>query len=207
MKLVIIDYQLGNLFSVRQACVNLGYTPEISGDPQKVAEADALILPGVGAFAAAMDTLRSTGLADAILESVAGGKPLMGVCLGLQLLFERSEEFESAAGLGLIPGMIRRLPTENGRRVPQIAWNQIHAAKQTWEGTPLKDVQSGDYMYFVHSYYVDPSDKGCVLTETEYDGFRYCSAVLKNNIFATQFHPEKSGAPGLTIYKNWLEAI
>lgn len=207
MNLVVVDYSLGNLFSVQQACLRHGHPPVVTADPQVVRRADAVILPGVGAFGEAMDNLRRTGLDQALREVVDAGKPLMGICLGMQLLFGQSEEFGAAEGLGFLPGTIRRLPSEGGRKIPQIAWNQIHPGESDWQASPLKDLEDGDFVYFVHSYFVEPGDRRHLLTETDYDGFRYCSAVQKENIFATQFHPEKSAAKGLTIYRNWLEQI
>lgn len=207
MQLAIIDYELGNLFSVRQACVNLGYNPVITADPDVVRKADALILPGVGAFGAAMQTLRQCGLDTAIYESVKSGKPMMGVCLGMQLLFTESTEFGVGSGLGLVPGKIIRLPAAEGSKIPQIAWNQVQPAAVAWPTSPLGELTPGSYMYFVHSYYCAPEDPAVELSRTSFDGFAYCSALQHENLFATQFHPEKSGEPGLTIYRRWLESI
>ena len=206
-KIAIIDFQLGNLFSVIQACNYFGYEPVITSDPVEVAQADALILPGVGAFAEAMKNLNGNGLTDAIVEAVKKGKPLMGICLGMQLLFEGSEEFSTEKGIGLLPGKIRKIPAENRRKIPQIGWNKIEPYSGEWDKTPLRSLQKGDFMYFVHSYYCEPAVEKDKLSLTEYDGFNYCSAVMRDNVFATQFHPEKSGPKGLSIYKNWLENI
>lgn len=207
--IVIIDYQLGNLFSVRQACLQLGHETEISNDPDKLRKADYAILPGVGAFSDAMDNLEKFGLADAIKEYVKDGKPLMGVCLGLQLLMTESEEFENKKGLDLIPGTVKKFKVEkDGDRfikVPQIQWNTIREHHSgTWMDTPLKFCQPGDFMYFVHSYYAKPNNDEYVLADTTYGSHTYCSAVLKNNVFATQFHPEKSSLYGIRIYQEWL---
>lgn len=207
MQLAIIDYELGNLFSVRQACVNLGYHPVITADPDAVRKADALILPGVGAFGAAMETLRQCGLDAAIREAVQAGTPMMGVCLGMQLLLTESTEFGAGTGLGLVPGKIVRLPDAPGRKIPQIAWNQVRPAAVDWARSPLAGLTPGDYMYFVHSYYCAPDDAAVTLCETDYDGFHYCSALKHENLFATQFHPEKSAELGLGIYRRWLESI
>lgn len=208
-KLVIVDYRLGNIFSVKQACEKTGLTPEVSSDMETVAQADALILPGVGAFGEAMDHLKDLGLVEPIRQHVASGKPLMGICLGLQLLFTESEEFGVSKGLDIIPGVVRKIRTENNgqkRLVPEIGWNRIHKKRMAWEETPLKDTSPGDFFYFVHSYYVEPSQESHVLTNTVYDGLEYCSAVMKDdNVFATQFHPEKSAHKGLEIYHNWAK--
>lgn len=205
-KVVIIDYNLGNLFSVKQACDTVGINAMISSTKEDIDNADALILPGVGAFIEAMHNLENLEIVDAIKNNVKNGKPIFGVCLGLQLLFSRSDEFGSGQGLDLISGTIKKFPSIiNGKkiRVPQIAWNQVVADVKGWDRTPLQDIADKDFMYFVHSYYVDPVNDSCVLTRTNYEGLDYCSGILENNIFATQFHPEKSAQKGLSIYKNW----
>jgi glutamine amidotransferase len=206
---VIIDYQLGNLFSVKQACEHLGYHSIVSTNPDELKKADYAILPGVGAFADAMTNLQSFGLVDAIHSYVEEGKPLMGVCLGLQLLLTESEEFGSTKGLNIIPGTVRKFNTigADGKlyKVPQIQWNVIEKPdKMKWENTPLQCCKSGDFMYFVHSFYAEPVDEKYVLSQSEYSGLQYCSSVKKNNVFATQFHPEKSGLYGVNIYKEWF---
>lgn len=209
IKIAIIDYELGNLFSVEQALSTLGINPLITHNPEDLATVDAAILPGVGAFRIAMDNLKQKGLDYAIHEFVKSGKPLMGVCLGLQLLFERSNEFEDSLGLGLVGGQVNKLPHDLAKniKVPQIGWNTINQKKVSWKDTPLKSTSNGDFMYFVHSYYVSPSNTDEILTYTTYHDFDYCSSIIKDNIFATQFHPEKSGKKGLNIYKNWIKNI
>jgi glutamine amidotransferase len=207
-KITIIDYQLGNLFSVNQACETVGMQVKISALREDVLKADGLILPGVGAFNEAMNNLKHLGLADAIVDKVKGGTPIFGICLGQQLLFTESEEFGTGKGLDLIPGIIKRFPERlNDRKikVPHIAWNKIVEQKQSWTDTPLKDLQQGEFMYFIHSYYTQPENDSCMLTQTNYDGIEFCSAVAEKNIFATQFHPEKSGEKGISIYKNWAK--
>jgi glutamine amidotransferase len=208
-KVVIIDYQLGNLFSVKQACEHLGHAAVISSEPADLLQADYAILPGVGAFADAMQNLNEFGLTAAIHEYVQKGKPLMGVCLGLQLLLTESEEFGSTKGLNLLPGTVKKFPVQvidgNAHKVPQIQWNTIsEPATGKWQQTPLQCCKPGDFMYFVHSYYAAPDDKQFVLTTTTYGVQQYCSAVIKDNVFATQFHPEKSGLYGVNIYKEWF---
>jgi glutamine amidotransferase len=209
-KVMIIDYQLGNLFSVKQACDYLGYTAEISNDPKKLQEADYAILPGVGAFKDAMLNLDQFGLTGAIIKYVEAGRPLMGVCLGLQLLLTGSSEFGETGGLNLIPGKVRKFSFNEGEntrcKVPQIQWNSIFEPENgRWANTPLEVCKAGDYMYFVHSFYADPESPEYTLSHTTYGNQRYCSAVFHNNIFATQFHPEKSGLYGVNIYKAWFE--
>jgi len=205
-KVTIIDYHLGNLFSVKQACDNIGLNSKISSSVEDVESADALILPGVGAFIEAMQNLEQLDIINPIKKAVAAGKPMFGVCLGLQLLFTESEEFGAGNGLDIIKGSIRKFPpVSNGEKikVPQIGWNKIYKLDQRWDATPLRDVDENEYMYFVHSYYVQPTDDAVILTKTNYEGIEYCSAVKSDNIFATQFHPEKSAAKGLSIYQNW----
>jgi glutamine amidotransferase len=206
---VIIDYQLGNLFSVKQACEYLGHNAVISSNPEELKKADYAILPGVGAFADAMNNMQSLGLVNAIHSYVDEGKPLMGVCLGLQLLLTESEEFGNTKGLDIIPGMVKKFksigPDDQVYKVPQIQWNVIQQpAEHKWQNTPLQCCKDGDFMYFVHSFYAAPSDKQYVLSESEYAGLQYCSSVKKDNVFATQFHPEKSGLYGVNIYKEWF---
>jgi glutamine amidotransferase len=205
-KVIIIDYQLGNLFSVKQACDTVGINAEISSNRDDILNADALILPGVGAFIEAMINLKKFGLDIAIQTKVNSGTPIFGICLGQQLLFSESEEFGSGKGLDLISGTIKRFPETIGNRkvkVPHIAWNTIFNSNKEWQNTALKDLNDNEFMYFIHSYYVKPKDDSCILTLTNYDGIEFCSSILKNNIFATQFHPEKSAAKGISIYKNW----
>ena len=206
-KVCIIDYKLGNLFSVNQALKNIGLDVTISSDKNEIDDADALILPGVGAFGDAMQNLRDLQLIDPITNGVNAVKPFLGICLGLQLLFTESEEFMLTKGLNLLKGRVTRFNNVNPegitRKVPQIGWNQILKSKQNaWAGTPLQDTEEGTFMYFVHSFYIDPKEP-IALTYTNYDGHLYVSSVLKNNIFACQFHPEKSAKEGLKIYSNW----
>jgi len=203
---IIIDYQLGNLYSVKQACDTVGINAKISCQKDDILNADALILPGVGAFNEAMSNLKKLNLDEAIIQKVKSGIPIFGICLGLQLLFTESEEFEAGKGLDLISGVIKRFPElyQNRKiRVPQIAWNTIYKHDQDWGKTALKEIKNNEFMYFIHSYYVEPIDKNNILTQTNYDGVEFCSSVNYQNIFATQFHPEKSSDKGISIYKNW----
>lgn len=207
-KVVIIDYHLGNLFSVNQALSNIGLNAVTSSTPEEIVTADALVLPGVGAFADAMDSLTSLNLIEPIQTFVQTGKPFMGICLGLQLLFTSSEEFGNYKGLDIIKGTVKKfdthsLGTDEILKVPQIGWNQIFPADIQWMNSPLSTVNPGEYLYFVHSFYVIPSEDNITLTQTSYGNYSYTSSILKNNIFACQFHPEKSGPLGLEIYKSW----
>ncbi|WP_295127407.1 imidazole glycerol phosphate synthase subunit HisH [uncultured Chitinophaga sp.] len=206
-KVVIVDYQLGNLFSVKQALLNVGLDVVISSQADDINDADAVVLPGVGAFADAMSNLAKMGLVDPLKNYIAGGKPFMGICLGLQLLFTNSEEFGDSKGLDIIPGTVKKFkpsPEFPVLKVPQISWNQIGKPEgRSWDDSPLGESKEGEYMYFVHSYYVEPQDHKVALTETTYGDVKYVSSILKKNIFACQFHPEKSAEEGLKIYKRW----
>ncbi len=206
--IIIIDYKLGNLYSVLRACQKVGLDAKISSDPAELKNCSAAILPGVGAFGCAMQNMLKCGLTEGIHSHVLDGKPLFGICLGLQLLFEESEEFGSPKGLGLLKGRVRKLPIKSAP-VPQIGWNRIELPdeKSTWYNSPMQSVDPGSWMYFVHSYYADNEDSLDRHTLTEYAGFKYTSTVLRNNIFATQFHPEKSSEHGLSIYREWKNLI
>lgn len=209
-KIVIIDYSLGNIFSVNQALVNCGANVIISDKPGDLLEADAVVLPGVGAFNEAMNNLRKSKLDQAILDCIKQGKPFLGICLGMQLLFNNSEEFGSTDGLGIIEGTIKKFKSSANKKVlvPQVGWNTISPPiNLNWEKTILKGINENTYMYFVHSFYALPKNADNVLCETTYANINYCSAVIKGNVTATQFHPEKSGVEGLKIYTNWLNTI
>lgn len=211
-KVAIVDYGLGNLFSINQACQKVGLDSVITADHQILAGADAIILPGVGAFGDAMKSLEDNGLIPILLNFVQERKPFMGICLGMQLLFDESEEFGNNKGLGLIGGRVVRFPylDNNGNinRVPQIQWNQIHSnTKDLWLNSPLQDLGEGTYMHFVHSYYAEPLNQKEILSYSEYGGINYASAVIKDNIVGIQYHPEKSGENGIKIYKSWSNFI
>lgn len=206
-KILIIDYKSGNLFSVNQALTNIGLNVLISSDADDIASADAIVLPGVGAFGDAMKNLHNLNLVLPIKQAVESGKPFLGICLGLQLLFTESEEFGYTKGLDLVKGKVKRFNLNNSegesRKIPQIAWNKINRINDnTWNNTPLQDIEDGEFMYFVHSFYVEPEEP-VGLSETNYDGQNYVSSIQKENIFACQFHPEKSAHEGLQIYKTW----
>jgi glutamine amidotransferase len=210
----IVDYEAGNLFSVEHACKTVGLTPVITSKPENILQSDALILPGVGAFGDAMKNLRKLDLIQPLQEFAASGKPFMGICLGMQLLFSRSEEFGEHEGLNLIDGNVVKFPMANEygekNKIPQIGWNQItYSSKfgESWYDTPLEQITNGEFMYFIHSFYANPRNSENVLAVTEYGGLNYCSAVIKENIFATQFHPEKSAVEGMKIYQYWANKI
>jgi|WetSurSiteA1Bulk_404760.scaffolds.fasta_scaffold103027_2 imidazole glycerol-phosphate synthase subunit HisH len=208
-KILIIDYKLGNLFSVNQALANIGLNVRITSDADEIESADALVLPGVGAFGDAMNNLNNLDLTYSIKKFVDSGKPFLGICLGLQLLFCESEEFGLTRGLALVKGRVKRFNNCNRdgetRKVPQIGWNQIYKIKNNlWLNTPLNNIKEGEFMYFVHSFYVEPEEP-VSLSQTNYDGQTYVSSIQKNNLFACQFHPEKSAKQGLKIYNSWAE--
>lgn len=210
-QVAIIDYQMSNLFSVKHACEHVGLKPVITSDEQVIINSDAVILPGVGAFGEAMNNLRRLDLITPIKDFIDMGKPFLGICLGIQLLLSESEEFGNNKGLNIMEGVVVKIPNKNneGKRikVPQVGWNKVFrpdfAAEDYWDKSHLKGIRNGEFMYFVHSYYVIPNDDACVLTWTNYDGIEFCSGIIKNNVFAFQFHPEKSGEEGIKIYQNF----
>jgi glutamine amidotransferase len=193
-KVAIVDYSIGNLYSVVQACKAIEVEPILTSDPQVLKNVDAVILPGVGAFAKGMENLKTTGLDVAIREHIKTGKPFFGVCLGMQLLCSQSEEFQRTEGLGVIKGRVTsfRSVVPEETPVPQVMWNEVTADQVDWRGSPLEETLPGTHFYFVHSFYCT-FDQPVGLTSTEYYGHRYSSSVLSENVFATQFHPEKSG--------------
>lgn len=210
-KIVIVDYQLGNIFSIMNACQKIGIQPVLSNNPEDIKIADGLILPGVGAFENAMVALRERNLVQPLIDYANSGKPMMGICLGMQLLFDTSYEFGKHQGLGLIPGEVLKFPAQfkdEILKVPHIGWNKIFFKNENaWKESPFSTLPQGAYSYFIHSYYVLPKSSDAVLSVTNYGGFEYCSSVKTGNIFATQFHPEKSGEVGISIIRNWLEKI
>lgn len=198
----IIDYGVGNLFSLRSSFAAIGEQAEVTGDAARIAQADRVILPGVGAFADAYDKLCESGMDEAVRRAVKSGKPVMGICLGMQLLFERSYEYGEHPGLGLLEGevvgMEGRLP--GGLAIPHIGWNALRIKRP---GGVLKYVEEGDCVYFVHSYYAE--NCAASLTATAEYGLELTAAVQRENLYGCQFHPEKSGEPGLQILKNFGE--
>lgn len=197
--IAIIDYDAGNIRSVEKAFLKLGHEVIITRDREKLLSADKVVLPGVGAFGDAMEKLNNYGLVTVIKEIVAKGTPFMGICLGLQLIFESSEESEGVEGLGLLKGKIVRIPDEEGLKIPHIGWNDItiNPTSRLFAGIP-----NNSYVYFVHSYYLEAENESEVAATTEYSAHIH-AAVESGNIFATQFHPEKSGDIGLKILENF----
>ncbi len=195
--IAIVDYGMGNLRSVEKALEKVGAEVNVTRDPDELRRADRIVLPGVGAFGDAMANLEKRGLVEAIKEEVAAGKPFLGICLGLDLLFEESDEHGLHRGLGLLPGRVELLPTR--LKIPQIGWNQVAIRKQS---PLLAGIPDGSSFYFVHSYAVVPRQESDILCVTEY-GCTFVSAVERGNIAAFQFHPEKSSSLGLTILRNF----
>lgn len=198
--IALVDYGIGNLRSVEKALETIGAEIQLTCDPQVIAAADQVILPGVGAFGDGMAGLRSRGLVEVIQAVARRGTPLLGICLGMQLLFEASEEHGDHAGLGLLPGRVR-LFGDTGLKIPQTGWNQIEIERHV---PLLEGVVDGDYAYFNHSYFCEPARQEDIIACTQY-GSRYASITGRGNLLGVQFHPEKSQATGLKILKNFVE--
>lgn len=197
----IIDYDAGNIKSVEKALQYLGEEVEITGDGDRILAADKVILPGVGAFGDAMDKLHRSGLVEVIHRVVERKTPFLGICLGLQLLFERSEEAPGVEGLGVLKGEILRIPEKQGLKIPHMGWNSLEFPR---EGRLFRDLPENPYVYFVHSYYLRAADEEIVTAVTDYS-VRIHASVEKENVFACQFHPEKSSKVGMQILKNFIE--
>ena len=198
--IAVIDYDAGNLKSVEKALIFLGETPVITRDREELLAADKVILPGVGAFGDAMDRLHHFGLVDVIKEVVQPGTPFLGICLGLQLMLDSSEESPGVEGLGLLPGKILKIPETPGMKVPHMGWNSL---KIDPNSRLFKGIPDGNYVYFVHSYYLKAGSEDIVAATTEY-GTHIHAAVEKGNLYACQFHPEKSSQTGLKILENFI---
>jgi imidazole glycerol-phosphate synthase subunit HisH len=219
-QVAIVDFGMGNLFSVKHACEHVDMKAIITSDKALILSADMVILPGVGAFGDAMNELHKLDLVEPLKEVVASGNPLVGICLGLQLLLAESHEFGLHRGLGIVEGAVVRFENPYGPRgplkVPQIGWNGIFRpvrahdkddppadTKDPWTGTPLQGLQDGTYMYFVHSFYAVPQNPDVTLSTSKYGNLEFCSSIRYGNVFAFQFHPERSGRDGLSIYERF----
>lgn len=218
-RVAIIDYGLGNLFSVKQACERAGMHGIITSSRREILTADAAILPGVGAFGDAMQTLTRLDLVSVLRDVAASGKPVVGICLGLQLLMSVSHEFGYHRGLEVVDGEVLSLREALGDtsrpKVPHIGWNRIHTigapiltnGHAPWAGSLLHGLRDGEFVYFVHSFYAKPSDPSVVLSVTRYGPVEFCSSLRRGNVFGCQFHPERSGSQGLRFYRNLAEMI
>ena len=197
--IAIIDYQMGNLRSVQKAFEKAGFKATITSDPQEVATAEKIVLPGVGAFEDAIAELHRRDLVSPIKDVIAADKPFLGICLGLQLLFDVSYEGGKFEGLGIIPGEVKRFDVESGFKVPHMGWNQANIVRQA----PILDgIEFGTHFYFVHSYYVAPKENDVIAVTSDYDG-EFCAMIWRDNLYATQFHPEKSQSAGIHVLKNF----
>ena len=223
-KVGIVDFGLGNLFSIMNACSCVGIDSVITSSGKELIKTDIVILPGVGAFGDAMSALKRRDLISPIYDIVASGKPLIGICLGLQLLFSDSDEFGHHEGLNVIQGQVVRFQNpkspEGSLKVPQVCWNRIYypqeagtTAGELGEGFHRRDhmlmdgVENGSYMYFVHSYIIIPVEHEVILTNSTYGSIEFCSSIRKDAVYGFQFHPERSGNQGLRIYRNLLKLI
>jgi glutamine amidotransferase len=202
--IAVVDYGMANLRSVEKAIERVGGSPLVTSDPAAILSADKVVLPGVGAFCAAMTNLGQSGLQAAVVASIEQGKPFLGICLGLQMLFEASSEMGSSAGLGVLEGRVVRFFEENPQgatlKVPHIGWNELHFPR---DSRLFAGLEEGCRVYFVHSYFPVPQDSSVISATSDYGG-AFCCAVEQGNVAATQFHPEKSGAVGLQILRNFV---
>jgi len=199
--IAIIDYGMGNLRSVQKGFEHVGHEATITSEPAVVEAADKVVLPGVGAFEDAIAELRRLGLVEPVLRAMRSGKPFLGICLGLQLLFDESFENGPHEGLHVLPGKVVRFALSKDYTIPHMGWNQLHIRRQA---PILAGIEEGSQFYFVHSYYVAPSDPSVIAAETDYGG-PFCSMIWRDNVFATQFHPEKSQSAGLAMLRNFAE--
>ena len=198
--IAVVDYGMGNLRSVAKALERVGAEVEVTSDADTVASADGVVLPGVGAFGRCMQNLRAAGLEQPVRDAADSGKPFLGICVGMQILFETSDEFGATAGLGILPGRVRRFEASGpGMKIPHMGWNTLDVRLRS---PMLRGLVDGAFVYFVHSYYVETSDQSIVATTTPY-GVDFVSSVSRDGLFATQFHPEKSQAVGCTLLENF----
>ncbi len=202
-RIVIIDYGMGNLRNIQKGFEQVGFEATVTRSKRAIDQASALVLPGVGAFRDCMNNLERYGLIDPLIRSLEKGKPYLGICLGLQILFTESEEFGCSQGLGLIKGKVIKFIPDQEHKVPHMGWNTIEIVRRA---PAFAGIESGDFFYFLHSYYVVPEEKKWISSVTDY-GKPFVSSIWKENLFATQFHPEKSQRKGLRILRNFAESI
>ncbi|MER3447138.1 MAG: imidazole glycerol phosphate synthase subunit HisH [Candidatus Dadabacteria bacterium] len=195
----IVDYGMGNLRSVKKAFESLGFSVALTRDPEGILSSSGLVLPGVGAFGDCMKNLEEYGLSEPIRKFIYSGKPFLGICLGLQLLFEESDESPGIRGLGILKGRVIRFPINKRLKIPHMGWNRVYIDSKL---PIVRGITSGSWFYFVHSYFPEPEDKGIIAGRTQY-GIEFTSAIQKENIFACQFHPEKSSIMGLKLLENF----
>ncbi len=200
---IVVDYGMGNLRSVAKALEKVGLENKISSKPQDIEDSSAVVVPGVGAFGDAIKHLDERGLLEPIIKSIEKGKAYLGICLGLQILFEKGFEFGEHKGLGILKGKVVRFKRKEGFKIPHMGWNQIWKNKE--EGL-FSNIKDGEYFYFVHSFYVIPDDNDVISSTTDYINW-FCSSVQKDNIWAVQFHPEKSQKVGLKLLKNFKDFV
>lgn len=209
-KIAVIDYGIGNVKSMMNALESLEASAILTCDKDEIMKADGVILPGVGAFKHGMDNLAERGLIETLYKYVETGKPFLGVCLGMQMLMEESDEFGNTRGLGFVEGRVARMPLDENttEKLPHVSWNELHEPSSgRWHGTILKDLPDTFDVYFVHSFAAVPVDRSNILAECEYGKRFFCAAVNKDNVYGTQFHPEKSGDTGKKILKNFISLI
>jgi len=208
MKIVVIDYGIGNVQSIVNVLNQFKDIEIILSDKKSdILGADGIILPGVGAYRKAMEELIRRELPDTLKKCILLKKPFLGICLGMQLLFDSSEEFGITNGLGFIKGKVKYFPNTIDDKLPHISWNSIYRSSINWDKSIFKDIDSGDDFYFVHSCICKPENKNIILSETEYGGIEFCSAIQKDNIYGCQFHPEKSARNGIKVMSNFVEAV
>lgn len=207
-RITLIDYGIGNLLSVKRALNHVGADLKVATTAQEITQADRILLPGVGAFSSCVNELAKRGLTDAVREFAATDRPLLGICVGMQMLFEASEEFGETAGFGFIKGRVKAIPSENingaSHKIPHIGWSPLRQAGQSWDGSIFQNTKPEAEVYFVHSFMAVPEDEASHLADTIYGGHTLTAAVQKDNIIGTQFHPEKSAETGLSILKSFL---
>jgi glutamine amidotransferase len=201
--LAIVDYGVGNLRSAQKAFETLGQPAEITSDPERIAAAPAVVLPGQGAFGTCMENLAAAGLVEPVRQAARSGRPFLGICVGMQILFDESEESPGVPGLGILGGRVVRFPRDPDRKVPHMGWNQLKIARRV---PALASVEDGAYVYFVHSYHPVPADPGVVATTTSY-GLDFVSSVGRDNVYAGVFHPEKSQRVGLALLAGFVRTI